>query len=331
MNLHPCFQPPWFMRVCLESLHAETGKGRLGRDWTPMCFCGCTGSKIRPRPAHNIAVWQLCRERQPLWKKHDDLHLTCFDFCIVFVLMAQAPSKAGAKELLCSLHSNDEPWIYIHVFNHLDLCGFAWKAFLRKQVKVDSVETGHQCLFVVVQATFQDSPKARPRAILEWKNLIEQLNLLSQHAPICAIMCLHGPTLQFVSRAETDKFRDFSISSLFSTLKVIFAGLPRKAFPRQGLTLRCGPYSGPRVQIKILCPSNEMILGGSGRNKMKIDAHSTSMHRGLAYWMWAFFAMMPSVRVFCNSGWPDMRQSLPIDCLPILNKPHPYFQKTKGQ
>ena len=29
--------------------------------------------------------------------------------------------------------------------------------------------------------------------------------------------------------------------------------------------------------------------------------------------------------------WPDMRQSLPIDCLPILNKPHPYSQKTKEQ
>ena len=85
---------------------------------------------------------------------------------------------------------------------------------------------------------YRQRSKIRPRAILEWKNLIEQVNLLSQHAPICAIMCLHGPTLQFVSRAETDKFRAFSISSLFSTLKVIFAGLPRKAFPRKQAYVR---------------------------------------------------------------------------------------------
>ena len=30
----------------------------------------------------------------------------------------------------------------------------------------------------------------------------------------------------------------------------------------------------------------------------------------------------PKVRAFCNSGWPDMWQSLPMDCLPILNKLH---------
>ena len=108
---------------------------------------------------------------------------------------------------------------------------------------------------------------------------------------------------------------------------------------------------------------------------MKIDAHSTCMHRGLDSWIWTFFAIMPSVtqsrafclgptlppnephdflcemapyieicyaaseagrgdpspkvRAFCNGGWPDVRQSLSIDCLPILNKPHPYSQKSK--
>ena len=28
-----------------------------------------------------IAVWQLCRERQPLWNSHDGLNLTCLDQC----------------------------------------------------------------------------------------------------------------------------------------------------------------------------------------------------------------------------------------------------------
>ena len=70
---------------------------------------------------------------------------------------------------------------------------------------------GHQCFSVVAH---QDSPKASPRAIFKWKNLIEPLKLLSQwmkrekaecqHAPICAIPCQHGPTLQFVSCAEKD-------------------------------------------------------------------------------------------------------------------------------
>ena len=42
--------------------------------------------------------------------------------------------------------------------------GLPRKAFPGKQAKVD---TGHQCFSVVVQATFQDSPKASPRAIFE--------------------------------------------------------------------------------------------------------------------------------------------------------------------
>ena len=79
--------------------------------------------------------------------------------------------------------------------------GLPRKAFPGKYAKVD---TGHQCFSVAAQATPQDSRRARPRAILEWKNLIEQLNLLSQHAPICAITCQHCATLQFVSWAETD-------------------------------------------------------------------------------------------------------------------------------
>ena len=39
----------------------------------------------------------------------------------------------------------------------------------------------------------------------------------------------------------------------------------------------------------------------------------------------------PKVRAFCSSRWPDMRQSLSIDCLPTLDRPHPYSPKTKKQ
>ena len=52
----------------------------------------------------NIAVCQLCRERQPLWNNHDGLK--CLDQCL-FVPMAQAPPKAGAKE--CVVQSKSDP------------------------------------------------------------------------------------------------------------------------------------------------------------------------------------------------------------------------------
>ena len=52
----------------------------------------------------------------------------------------------------------------ISVFLQPALCRFACrKAFPRKQVEVDSVDTGHHCFSVVAQATPQDSCKASPR------------------------------------------------------------------------------------------------------------------------------------------------------------------------
>ena len=51
-----------------------------------------------------IAVWQLCREKKPLWNSHDSWwpELKMFGsmpWCSVFVPMAEAPTKAGAKDL----------------------------------------------------------------------------------------------------------------------------------------------------------------------------------------------------------------------------------------
>ena len=76
---------------------------------------------------------------------------------------------------------------------------------------------GHQCFSVIAQAT-QDSPKASPRVIFKWKNLIEQLKPLLEwmlyerwsRLSVQSSTCQHGPTLQFVSRAEKD--------SLFGTV-----------------------------------------------------------------------------------------------------------------
>ena len=65
--------------------------------------------------------------------------------------MAQAPPKAGAKELLYSLQSKFDPWVFS---TNLLYVGLPRKAFPRKQAKVD---TGLQCFSVVAQATAQDS------------------------------------------------------------------------------------------------------------------------------------------------------------------------------
>ena len=57
---------------------------KCGESWMPTCTNMC---HYAPTWA-NIAVCQLCRERQPLWNSHDGLNLTCLDQChdaMVFV------------------------------------------------------------------------------------------------------------------------------------------------------------------------------------------------------------------------------------------------------
>ena len=101
------FRWRWFLQVCQkESLPTEIGKGR---HWTSVFFCGCTSNAPRfaqgqpngyifsnertwwnnwtERAEFNvptcgkIASHQLCWERQPLWKSHDGLNVTCLDQC----------------------------------------------------------------------------------------------------------------------------------------------------------------------------------------------------------------------------------------------------------
>ena len=168
---------------------AETGKRR---HWTPVFFVVVQATfqespKAIPTCANmchyvpawaNIAVCQLCRDRQPLWNSHDGVNLTCLDQCHGVRSHGTSSSQGWHKIIVVQstdLQSKFDPRVYIRVFNQPALCRFACrKAFPRKVF------------------------------ILERKNLIEQLSLLSQHAPICTITCQHLPTLQFVSCAETD-------------------------------------------------------------------------------------------------------------------------------
>ena len=72
----------------------------------------------------NIAVWQLCRERQPLWNSHDGLNLTCLDQCHG-IRSHGTSSSQGWRKTIVIRHSKNDPWVYICVFNQPALCRFA--------------------------------------------------------------------------------------------------------------------------------------------------------------------------------------------------------------
>ena len=149
------FNQPALCRFAKESLPTEIGKGR---HWTSVFFCGCASNAprfVQGQPngnfqmkeldrttepiarmnvewnlekaefaefnlptCGNIAVWQLCRGRQPLWKSHDGLNLTCLDQCHGVRSHGTSSSQADAKELLYSLQSKFDPYDYIYIHLH---------------------------------------------------------------------------------------------------------------------------------------------------------------------------------------------------------------------
>ena len=118
----------------------------------------------------NIAVCQLCRERQPFWNSHDGLNLTCLDQC--HGVGSHGTSSRFAQESLPT---------------EAGLCR-------------------HQCFSVVARAT-QDSPKASPRKnfieqlklLLNWM-LIERWRRPSMLSSMWQLVA----RLQFDSCAEKD-------------------------------------------------------------------------------------------------------------------------------
>ena len=89
-----------------------------GESWMTPCTNMCP---YVPACA-NIAVCQLCRERQPLveqswWAWTENAWINA----MVFVPMAQAPPKAGSKELLYKF----DRWVYILGFAEGNYCRFA--------------------------------------------------------------------------------------------------------------------------------------------------------------------------------------------------------------
>ena len=71
----------------IEPLKVLSQWKKCGEGFMPACANMC---HYMPTWA-NIAVCQLCRERQPLWNSHDGLNDTCFINAMVFVPMSLHP------------------------------------------------------------------------------------------------------------------------------------------------------------------------------------------------------------------------------------------------
>ena len=71
----------------------------------------------------NIAIWQLCRERQPVWKSRDGLNLTCLDQCHGVRFHGTSTSQGWRKRIVGQ--STVQIWVYILVFDEGDFCRFA--------------------------------------------------------------------------------------------------------------------------------------------------------------------------------------------------------------
>ena len=98
MSSHLSCRRRWLLQVCLGKPPMEIGKSR---HWTSVFFCRefhratkaiaqmnadwkvekAQYAEFNVPTCGKIAVWQLCRERQPFWNSHDGLNLTCLDQC----------------------------------------------------------------------------------------------------------------------------------------------------------------------------------------------------------------------------------------------------------
>ena len=157
------FNQPAVCRFAYKSLPTEIGKGRR---WTQVFVCGCTSNAPRFAQGQpngyfqmkeldrttepiarmnvewklekaeyaefnlptcgNIAVCQLCRERQPLWKSRDGLNLTCLDQCHGVRFHCTSTSQGWRKRIVIqsrvySVYSLN----LIHKFTSL----FRWRWF----------------------------------------------------------------------------------------------------------------------------------------------------------------------------------------------------------
>ena len=193
MSSHPCFRRRWLLQVCLGKAfpqkHAfvDISVFLSLRKQQPR-FAQGQPKKEFHRTSKVLLKWMLIERWIRLDKaQYAEFNVpTCVKIAVwqcrgktgfleqswwpEFDMFGSMPwSLADANELLYSLQSKFDRSVYILVFAEGDCCRFA-------KGKLSPCLCGHQCYCVVVH---QDSPKASPRAIFKWQNLIEPLKLLS--------------------------------------------------------------------------------------------------------------------------------------------------------
>ena len=179
-----------------------------------------------------IAVWQPCRERQPFWNSHDGLNLTCLDQChvwinaMVFVPMAQAPPKAGAKDL--SYKSLN----LIHEFTSLFsrkviVAGLPRKAFPQKYAFVDI------SVFLCLRKQQPRFAQGQPKGYFLTKELdrtteaFARMNVVWE-GPVCWVQCAN--MWQHCSLTAVQRKTAFLEQSWWPEFKM-FGSMPRCSFP----------------------------------------------------------------------------------------------------
>ena len=92
-------QPPshlWKKLTWQQKLHRTT-KARMNADWK---VGKAQYAEFNVPTCGKIAVWQLCREWQPLWHSHDGLNLTCLDQCHRVRSHGKSSSQSWRKRIV---------------------------------------------------------------------------------------------------------------------------------------------------------------------------------------------------------------------------------------
>ena len=216
----------------------------------------------------NIVVCQQCRERQPLWTGHDGLNLTGLDQCHgVRSCHKFLPRLTQKNCFLHSLPSKFDPWVYILLFDEGDFCRYAFspkQAFLDRKQGSRFSQGQPKVYFQMKELDRTAEPIARIN--VEWK--VEKAERAKFNMPTCGNIGVwklrrerqplwnshdglnlrrldqchgvrsHGTSssqgwrkrIVFYTVYRLNLIHEFT--SFFST-KVIFAGMPKKTFPRK--------------------------------------------------------------------------------------------------
>ena len=138
------------------------------------------------------------------------LNWKCLDQCHGVRSHGKISSQGWRKIVV---QSKFDPWVYILVFAECDLYKFVWES-----LPTEAGLCRHPYWSVVAQATAKFRPRTAQGLFSNERTWHQELDChwsycpnerkveqaAYQHAPICAITCQHGPTLQFVSCAEKD-------------------------------------------------------------------------------------------------------------------------------